>query len=66
MDMWHNISEKKVMGKLQVTESGLSIKEAENRLKKYGENRFEESKKTSFFSVRTWFLMQKPKRTKSP
>ena len=51
MDMWHNISEKKVMEKLQVTESGLSIKEAENRLKKYGENRFEESKKTSFFSA---------------
>lgn len=53
--MWHTFSEKKLMENLNTSPDGLEPLEAEKRLERYGENRFEETKKKSFLAA---FLKQ--------
>ena len=45
--MWHNLSEKRVLEKLASGADGLTAREAEKRLKVFGENRFETRKRKS-------------------
>ncbi|MFA7636802.1 MAG: calcium-translocating P-type ATPase, PMCA-type [Monoglobales bacterium] len=47
--MWHTISEKSLMEKLNTSAEGLSNDQAAKRLEKFGENSFEETKRKSFF-----------------
>ena len=52
---WHAQSIKEVLEKVGSSEEGLSEKEAEKRLDKYGKNELRESKKKGKFSI---FLSQ--------
>jgi P-type Ca2+ transporter type 2C len=47
----HTVKAETVLESLNVTENGLSTQEAENRLKKYGENKLTEGKKKTIFEI---------------
>lgn len=46
-EIWHNLSITKTLEKLETNENGLTFKQANERLKKYGENKLPEEKKFS-------------------
>jgi Ca2+-transporting ATPase len=54
-DSWHALSEKEVLRKLRTTITGLSEREAQIRLRKYGENKLKEIHKIKPFTI---FLQQ--------
>jgi len=52
VETWHAISQKDVLGKLDVTrEEGLAVQEAENRLQKFGYNELEEGERTTIWEM---------------
>ncbi|MGM0510423.1 MAG: cation-translocating P-type ATPase [Thermoplasmatota archaeon] len=50
-DDWHSLSLDKVYDRLKSSEKGLTKKEAERRLEKYGKNEIEEGEEISAFSI---------------
>lgn len=48
---WHNLSPQETMKKLRTSVSGLSEKEAEKRIKKYGNNELAEKKRFTYLGV---------------
>jgi P-type Ca2+ transporter type 2C len=49
--LWHNLSDKEVFELLKASKNGLTQKEVDERLKKYGPNKLPEEKRISWFFV---------------
>ncbi|KKT33746.1 MAG: ATPase, P-type (Transporting), HAD superfamily, subfamily IC [Candidatus Woesebacteria bacterium GW2011_GWB1_44_11b] len=48
---WHSFSLKKIYQELETSENGLSIEEARNRLKRYGENSLPKEKTPTVLQI---------------